>query len=191
MKALLRENLIVVISVALPLVVLAGFGAAALIPMWRVGAPEYDVILTNELRVASAGIAVNVIDERVRVRVTASRRFGQRSMPRLFVFDTQTRALDEIPINMPSDVSTLRLGDELPIPRLADVRVDPSWNSADGWRYEQPTRTRSTTIFTGLFGNSGRGSVGRLVKDGAVIALPGEDSPYSDRRYRFHGWIVE
>lgn len=189
MKALLRENLIVVISVALPIVVLAVFGAAALIPMWRVGEPAYDVILTNELRVASAGIAVNVIDERVRVRVTASRRFGQRSMPRLFVFDTQTRALDEIPINMPSDVSTLRLGDELPIPQLANIRVDPSWNSADGWRYEQPTR--STTIFTGLFGNSGRGSVGRLVKDGAVIALPGEDSPYSDRRYRFHGWIVE
>ncbi len=191
MKAFLRENLIVVISVALPLIVLAAFAASALIPTWRAGAPAYDIVLTNELRVASAGVAVNVVDERVRVRVTASRRFGERSMPRLFVFDTETRALDEIAIEMPSDVSTLRLGDELPIPRLANVRMDPSWNSPDGWRYEQPSRTRSTTPFTALFGGSGRGSVGRLVKDGAVIALPGEDSPYSSRRYRFHGWILE
>ena len=223
MKSFFRENLAIVVAVSLPIVVIALFAAATVIPTWVVGPPAYDLILTHGVRhVAgdrSIRVSVDVVEGRLRARVAGvgGRDFfeGQgpivfegRSpavipgeampsltfpnlVPRLFVFDAATRRTREIEIRIPTDGPALAAGDELPIPELADVRLDTSLRSLDGWWFEPYLDQSGPGLFVGPFGGWYGRQQARLTKGGAVVRVSTSDGGFGPNQLRFLGWIVE
>ena len=203
MPPFLRENPLLVAGVALPVAVVVLFTATSALPVWFAGEPVHDAVIAHGQRLVSRGnnigVVLNVVDGRLRARVVSGRDSEAQRVPdeppdssvadyvpRLFVVDAASRETTEIEIRMPGDISTVAVGDEIPIPELADAVLDPSRRAPDGWRFEPPERGGGR----GFFGAGARHHV-RFVKDSAVLRAHTPIEGWSQGEPRFLGWIVE
>ena len=201
MKALLRDNLMIVVGVALPVVVVVLFALASVLPRLYVDRPAHDLLLALEggpYETAGAPVRVELTVAEGRVRARAYRiddaagRIGRALMPipRLFVYDATSSSVLEIPIDLPEDAATLADGAEIPLPELADIRLVTTLRAPDGYEFELGRDAGG--LLADVFGAGRRGPTPRLRKNGAVIAidLPAVE-PYYYGNVRFLGWVLD
>ncbi|MBT8070932.1 MAG: hypothetical protein KJO80_10915 [Gammaproteobacteria bacterium] len=193
MKAFLRKNLMIVVSIALPLLVVILFALASLLPGWYSTPPEHDLLLSlqerSSAKTSSYRISLMVRDERLIARVAKSEAGNYDHNPRLFRYDRATGAVTEITIPVPEHADDLEDGVELAIPLLAETRISDSLRAPDG--YEFRGRSRGGGLLTEMFGGSRNRTNVSIARDGAVfrVRLPTSDYWYSD--VRFVGWVIE
>lgn len=193
MKSFLRDNLMIVASVALPLLVLVLFAAASIIPNWLTDPPAYDLVMTRGFvnrNTAPIRIDLNVEGDRLVARIVKAPDVYGGLVPRIFLFTAETQEVREVRIPLPANFDALQNGDELPIPELAGLRLDGSGRSPDGWELEGARSGGG--LFTELFGGGGNRYQARLVKNGAVVRLrfPGE-SGYFYGELILLGWVLK
>ncbi len=147
----------------------------------------------RNLRTLPIRVDLTVTDGRVRAQLIKGPEYSGGMVPRVFIFSAETQEVREVSIPIPSDISALRTGDELPIPELADLRLDTTARSPDGWELEGADYSRGGGIFTSLFGGGSGRYEARLIKDGAVMRMrfPGDSRPYYAGRAMFLGWVME
>lgn len=202
MKGLIRDNPMIAVSVALPVVVVAVFALAQFAPRLYVDPPAHNLVLAldsggiDEVEIP-VRIDLSVADGALRAQVYPVEnelRALARSVaykPRLFEYLAATDTVREIEIELPDDVETLPAGTEIPIPELDGVELVTTMRAPDGYELElRPNRGGG--LFRELFGAGGRDWRPRIGKDGAVIEI---DLPLAQRYYyggiRFIGWIGE
>ena len=193
-KKLLREDAVIALSVALPVLVVALFSAATLLPRILVDPPVYSLLLVDDTANASISSPVNidlsVVNDRVRVRISKRQEDEREQFPRIYIFDHATASVRDIPIPLPDDIDQLKDGTEIVIPGLTNLKISAAFRAPDGYEF-QGFANGGAGLMTGLFvGNRTRNGV-TIAKDGAIvrIRLPVANDWYSD--IRFLGWIVE
>ena len=193
MKAFLRKNLMIVVSIALPLLVVILFALASLVPGWYSTPPEHDLLLSlqerSSAKTSSYKISLMVRDERLIARIAKSEAGNYDQNPRLFRYDHATGAVTEITIEIPERADDLEDGVELAIPLLDETRISDSLRAPDG--YEFRGRSRGGGLLTEMFGGSRNRTDVSSARNGAVfrVRLPTSDYWYSD--VRFVGWVIE
>ena len=193
-KKLLRENAVIALSVALPVLVVALFSAATLLPRILVDPPVYSLLLVDDTANVSISSPVNidlsVVNDRVRVRISKRQEDEREQFPRIYIFDHATASVRDIPIPLPDDIDQLKDGTEIVIPGLTNLKISAAFRAPDGYEF-QGFANGGAGLMTGLFvGNRTRNGV-TIAKDGAIvrIRLPVANDWYSD--IRFLGWVVE
>ena len=193
-KKLLRENAVIALSVALPVLVVALFSAATLLPRILVDPPAYSLLLVDDTANVSISSPVNidlsVVNDRVRVRISKRQEDEREQFPRIYIFDHATASVRDIPIPLPDDIDQLKDGTEIVIPGLTNLKISAAFRAPDGYEF-QGFANGGAGLMTGLFvGNRTRNGV-TIAKDGAIvrIRLPVANDWYSD--IRFLGWVVE
>ena len=193
-KKLLRENAVIALSVALPILVVALFSAATLLPRILVDPPAYSLLLVDDTANVSISSPVNidlsVVNDRVRVRISKRQEDEREQFPRIYIFDHATASVRDIPIPLPDDIDQLKDGTEIVIPGLTNLKISAAFRAPDGYEF-QGFANGGAGLMTGLFvGNRTRNGV-TIAKDGAIvrIRLPVANDWYSD--IRFLGWVVE
>jgi hypothetical protein len=190
MKAFLRENLMIVVSIALPLLVTVLFVVASLLPGLYVSPPSHDLLLTLQGGAAAgqSRVRLNFVleDDQLRVMVSKLDEPGHISNPRLFRYEHDSGQVREISIPIPQDASD---GSEIHVPGISGLRVDGTLSSPDGYEYRG--RRRGGGLMTELFGGARRSTDVSIARDGRVIRvrLPSVDYWYND--IRFLGWVIE
>jgi len=192
MRTFLRNNMMIVVSIALPLLVVLFFALASGLPGLVSTPPAHDLLLSLQGRAtaktAQFRIDLVVIDGQVRAVAHAMDNPAYDNFPRLFRYDHLTGEITEISIPLPEDLAELRDGSEFPIPELAGLRVSDKLRAPDGYEF---SGSRSGGGFmTELFGGSRNRHDVRISKNGSIvrIRLPTSDDWYNQAR--FVGWVL-
>jgi len=192
MKTFLRKNMMIVVSIALPLLVVLFFAMASVLPGLYSTPPAHDLLLSFQGRATSktaqVRISLSVIDAQLKVVTSPLDNTYYDNYPRLFRYNHSSGEISEISIPVPDNITELKDGTVIPIPELAGVRVSDKLKAPDG--YEFSGRRRGGGFVTEMFGGSRHRNDVRISKNGAVIRvrLPTSDYWYNDAR--FVGWIL-
>jgi hypothetical protein len=193
MKAFLRKNLMIVVSIALPLLVVIFFALASLLPGLYTHPPEHDLLLSlqerSSAKSSSFRISLMVRDEQLVARVAETDAGNYAYNPRLFRYDHETGIVSEVDIPVADDAEDLEKDFEFAIPDLVGSKVSDSLRAPDG--YEFRGRSRGGGLLTEMFGGSRNRTDVSIAKNGAVfrVRLPTSDFWYND--VRFVGWVVD
>ena len=194
MHKFLRENLMIVVSIVLPLLVVIFFALASVVPGMFATPPEHDLLLTHQgATIATESpvkISLSVQDDRLKALVVKSDGSNYGNNPRLFRYFHANGEIREINIPMTGELADLPEGTEISVPELSGLRVSSAIRAPDGYEF-RGYRSRGGGLMMELFGgNRNRHSV-TIAKDGAIIRvrLPASDYWYND--VRFLGWVID
>jgi hypothetical protein len=192
MKSFLRENLMIVVSISLPLIIVVLFALASVLPHLYAAPPAYDLLIMHQGRVLATEFPVRielaVQDERLSATVVKAKRSAYGNNPRIYRYDHESGQIREIDIPIPDKIGELPEGTEIPVPELAGLRLSNSLGAPDG--YEFRGYRRGGGLMTELFGGSRYRHDVAIAKDGAVVRL---NIPNSDEWYggaRFLAWVI-
>ena len=192
MKSFLRKNLMIVVSIALPLLVVIFFALATVLPGLFATPPAYDLFLTHQGRVfateSPVKISFVVNGERLSARIVKSNGSIYGNNPRLFRYDHVSGAVREISIPIPENISELPVGSELPVPELARLKISNTLRAPDG--YEFRGYRRGGGLMTEIFGGNRNRHDVTLAKGGAIIRLRLPASDYWYNEVHFLAWVV-
>ncbi len=193
MKTFLRENMMIVVSIALPLLVVIFFALASVLPGLYSTPPEYDLLLSHQGRATAktspVKISLTVEEGRLKALVVKTDGTIYQYNPRLFRYDHLTGEVVEIDIQLPENVAELAEGSEIPIPELAGRKISAALRAPDG--YEFRGRRRGGGLMTELFGGSRYRTDVSIAKNGAVVRVRLPESDYWYNDVRLVGWVIE
>jgi len=192
MKSFLRENLMIVVSIALPLLVVIFFALASVLPGLYATPPAYDLLLTHQGGVLATDspvkISLTVKEERLSATLIKSNGNTYGNNPRIFRYDHVSGEVREINIPIPADMAELPEGSELPVPELARLRISSALRAPDG--YEFRGYRRGGGLMMELFGGNRNRHDVTIAKDGAIVRLRLPASDYWYGEVRFLGWVI-
>lgn len=199
MRSLLRDNLALVVGIALPIGVVAVFVLVNAVPRWLTEPPRHDMLLAYDdyasARRRDYGVDIEVVDGRVRARIVRpddvdGRVARSRQVPRLFRYDAGAGQVREIDLPLPADAAEVENGAALSLPGLADAGISAKLTAPDGYAYVGQG-SASASILGGLFGTSRGRDLVVIEKAGARLSIPLPATSSYRGRVRFIGWIVE
>ena len=193
MKAFLRENLMIVVSIALPLLVAIFFVLASVLPRFYSTPPSHDLLLTLQGRSTASQsqlrIKFAVENQRIKVLAVKPKEPGYINNPRLFRYDHVSGEVREISMSIPEDMEVTDQQSEIQVAGITDLKVNGALRAPDG--YEFRGRRRGGGLMSELFGGSRHNTDVSIAKNGAVvkIRLPASDYWYND--VQFLAWVIE
>ncbi len=192
MRTFLRKNMMIVVSIALPLLVILFFALASVLPGLYTTPPAYDFLLTLQgaATAKTAQVRINLTVSDGQVKAVASKTDGSHydNSPRLFRYHHLTGEVTEISIPIPESISGSDDGSVIPIPKLTGLRVSDKLRAPDG--YEFNGSRRGGGFVTELFGGSRKQNDVRISKNGAVVRVRLPTSDYWYNGARFLGWVL-
>lgn len=193
MKAFLRENLMIVVSIVLPLLVAMFFVLASVLPRLYATPPSYDLMLTLQGRATASQSQVRikfaVENQRIKVLAFKPKEPSYINNPRLFRYDHVSGEAREISVSIPEDLDVTDQQSEIQVTGITDLNVNGALRAPDG--YEFRGRRRGGGLMTELFGGSQNNTDVSIAKSGAVvkIRLPASDYWFND--VQFLAWVIE
>lgn len=187
-KRILKENLTLVVGVALPILLVIVFYFAAVLPKILVPSPKTDLLyLTTPY--PHDGITAEVKDGILKIWITPEVRKGNLPMPRLFRFNAKIQTTTEIPITLSSapGIVVLNKREELIIPDIKDLTLDTEDISPDGYKVEISSFNGSGVANLFLL-NTKRTLI--ISKNGNVINVSDDQNNIDKyKSIKFIGWI--
>ena len=192
MRTFLRKNMMIVVSIALPLLVILFFALASVLPGLYTTPPAYDFLLTlqgvSTAKSARVRINLTVIDGQIKAVASETDGSYYDNFPRLFRYHHLTGEVTEISIPIPESINGSEDGSDIFIPELAGLRVSDKLRAPDG--YEFNGSRRGGGFVTELFGGSRKQNDVRISKNGAVVRVRLPTSDYWYNGARFLGWVL-
>ena len=190
LKKVLRENIVLVAGIALPIFVMALFLLATWIPSWLVDPPQHDLLISGVSWNDRSRNTVNlVVTDEGRLKARYFRQAeGESPKRQLFLFDHKANEVREVLLPNPLEANFVDSEYEVTIPDFETRTVSTNRTSPDGYEFLGHQYVRD--YFLG-WGFGGRRSKLSIRKNGAVVAIPTLSSyPYYNGT-EFVGWLVD
>lgn len=188
MRRFLKENLILLIGISLPIFLVIVFYLAAVIPKMLVKPPQHDLLyLTTSY--PHDGVTTEIKAGTLKIWVTPQVRKGTLPMPRLFRFNAKTQISTEIPIILSTTpgIVVLDKREELIIPTLKNLKLDTQAIGPDGYKAE--ISSPNVGGVTNLFLLNTKRTL-TISKNGNVINVSDEKNNIDGyKSIKFLGWI--
>ena len=193
MKAFLRKNLMIVVSIALPLLVVVLFALASILPGMYSTPPAYDLLVSLQdratVRTSPFKIQLVVKGERLKAIVVKLDQPDYQNNPRLFRYSHSSGEVSEVSIPVPDDIAELEEGSEITIPELEGLKISDALRAPDG--YEFRGHRRGGGLMMELFGGTRNRTDVSIAKNGAIIRVRLPPTDYWYNNIRLAGWIIE
>lgn len=190
MKNWIKENLVLAVGLALPLLLILLFFLATVLPKSLGTPPQYEMLFTtvkydyqNKPEVV---LSFNVKNKALMVNAKKSDVKNNANFTKLMAYDAKTETLREIAI----DTSKLTDGVEVPVEEVKNVAIDTSSVSPDGYTLEGPNYGGSGLVGS-LFGGGYRNSGYRLKKGSVGYKVPNQQPDYYYNQLQFVGWMIK
>lgn len=193
MKKLIKENLVLVIGLSLPILLIVLFFLATVLPK-SFGAPPQNELLFTTLKYEYENSPVYLVDfkvvnnqlvAKVKKNDDKSRNYNAK---KLMAYNAKTDTVREISIDL-AKAAEAGDGTDVVLDETKDLKIDASAVSPDGYQLEG-SNYGNNGLVGGLFGGGNRNS-GYRIKKGAVaykVQTTQPDYYYSD--FKFVGWII-
>ena len=191
MKNFIKENLVLVIGLALPVLLIVLFFVATVIPKSMGTPPQYEMLFTttkyNYQNKPEYVIDFNVKNQQLMVNSKKNDEKNYNNATKiLMAYDGKTETVREIKI----DASKLTEGNEVLLEETKNLSIDTGVISPDGYTLEGPNYGGNGLV-GGLFGGGYRNTGYRLKKGGVGYKVPNMQPDYYYSQLQFIGWIAK
>ncbi|WP_047538099.1 hypothetical protein [Methylotenera versatilis] len=193
MKKFIKENLVLVIGLSLPILLIVLFFLATVVPKSFGTPPQYELLFTS-LKYEYENSPVYLVDFKVvnhqlvaKVRKNDDKNRNYNSK-KLMAYNAKTETVREITIDL---AKAAEAGDDndVILDETKDLKIDASVVSPDGYQLEGSNYGNSGLV-GGLFGGGNRNS-GYRIKKGAVAYKVETTQPnYYYNDFKLVGWVV-
>jgi hypothetical protein len=188
-----KDNLVLVVGLTLPILLMAGFLAVSVLPDLS-DPPKYDLVFSTQ-DYPSTPIPINlrlVVKDGVLI-AQYTKPPGQQAAccgwKKLFVYDASSGRVRQLAFGFPPDMATLEGTREEPVASAAGLKLDTTVQSPDGYELSFGDR-RGGGLLLELFGGS-RGYEPRLRKGGRSVALTdGGRAAFGYGDVEFIAWVA-
>lgn len=189
----LKDNLVLVAGITLPVIIVVLFGAASIVPTYTNEPPRYSVVYTDDYYSGydSSSQRVKITVEEGKVKVTTRPKTDENkyhSMPKIYVYNPTEKIATEIKY----DLADAEENGEVKVKELENLTLDTTNKAPDGYVFENYTNSgyNDAIFFGGLFGGGYRNGCS-LSKDGYRVRIKSQDR-YNNYCYnhKFLGWVV-
>jgi hypothetical protein len=193
LKAMVKQNLALVVGLTLPLLLIVLFFVASVLPKSMATPPQYEMLFTTakyETQPPEYVLELSVKDRQLMVK---ARKNDQKERiyqsVRLMAYNGQSETVREIPL----DTARIAEGASAGVVPLAETQgwqIDTASVAPDGYALDAPNYG-SYGLLGGLFGGSYRNNEYRLKKGGIGYKVPTlQPGYYYYGQLQFIGWVV-
>jgi hypothetical protein len=190
-KNFIKENLVLVIGLVLPLLLIVLFFVATVIPKSLGTPPQYEMLFTTTKydyqNKPEYVLDFNVKNQQLMVKAKKYEEKNYNNMSRLLMaFDGKTETVREIKI----DASKFSDGNEVLLEETKNLNIDTTAVSLDGYTLEGPNYG-GNGLLGGLFGGGYRNGGFRLKKGSVCYKVPTLQPDYYYNQVQFIGWVIK
>lgn len=191
MKSWIKENLVLVIGLALPVLLIVLFFVATVIPKMAGTPPQYEVLFSvqdySQKNKPDYIIDFKVKNQQLMLNVKkAEEKDNYYNSKKLMAYDAKNEIMREITV----DASQLSDGAEILLAETKNMILDTAMVAPDGYVMENQQYSNNGLV-GGLFGGGNRNSNYRLKKGsvGYKINIPHNNYYYD--QLLFIGWVIK
>ncbi len=194
MKQFLRDNPTLVFGLGLPILLVAVFALAAKFSSLDTVPPHYSVLYTVGNYNNPTGIQIHVVNQKATVDYVGTGYYGNGT--RLFLYNPMEKTLHEIRLPHPPGLTAqMHKGDvdnhtitHLDIPELANLKLDGSFESPDGYSLTTDNYSSGGGLLTELFIGGRYRSALVLKKGNYAVNIPDNQNYYNNPQTV--GWVI-
>jgi hypothetical protein len=190
-KNFIKENLVLVIGLALPVLLIVLFFVATVIPKMYSTPPQYEVLFSvqdyNYQNKLDYTIDFKVKNQQLMVKVKKTDgKDNYYNTKKLMAYDAKNEVMREITI----DVSQFTGDAEILLAETKSMTIDTAMVAPDGYVMENQ-RYSNNGLVGGLFGGGGHNSGYRLKKGGVGYKINTLQNNYYYDQLHFIGWVIK
>lgn len=198
-KNFIKENLVLLIGLALPVLLMAGFFVVSVMPNVVSDPPKYSLVFAvpDNISGASAmpyGVRLVVKDGLLKAQYTKTnpqQGYYYAAWKKLYLYDAQTRQVRQLTFGFPENVSQEATTWEETVEATKDLKLSTTLQAPDGYELSYDGYSRSGLLDGVLFGHS-YSSEPRLSKGSSHVKLSTGDNRtyFYYGNIEFIGWVV-
>ncbi len=194
MKNWIKENLVLVVGLTLPLLLIVLFFVASVIPKALGTPPQYEMLF-SATKYEYQKSPDYVIDFKVKdkkLMVSAKKlddKNNNGNSVRLMAYNGKTETVREITLDNAKTGAAASNG-EIVLEETKEMVIDTNPVSPDGYSLEGPNYNGGSGLLGGLFGGGYRNEY-RLKKGAVGYKVPGLQPDYYYYNVQFLGWVVK
>jgi hypothetical protein len=198
LKELVKANLVLVVGLALPIVLMAGFLVASGLPQRLADPPKYSLVFAvTDYSQGTSGIPVSVRlvvqDGVLKAQYTKlppqPTGYANNVWKKLYLYDTATQKVRELSFGFPSNMDAIEGTVVETVDATRTMRLDTTLQSPDGYELSRDNGSRSGLI-NEIFWGGGYSNDYRLRKGSSSIRLPLPSGNASYVSVEFVGWAT-
>ena len=191
MKNWIKENLVLVIGLTLPLLLIVLFFVATVIPKMTGTPPQYEVLFSVQDYTGQNKqdyiVDFKVKDKQLMIKTKkADDKNYSYNSKKLMAYDAKTEVMREITI----DDSKFSDGAEILLEETKNMTIDTAMQAPDGYMLENQGYS-GTGLFGGIFGGGYRNHGYRLKKDNVGYKINMQQNNYYYDQLSFIGWVIK
>lgn len=193
MKNFIKQNLVLVTGLTLPLLLIVLFFAATVIPKMMGTPPQYDMLFTtmhyDYQNPPDYLVDFSIKNQQVIATIKQNaHKDSNRQSRKLMVFDAKSETVREIPIDIVNAAKLAQDGEVL-VAETKSMVIDASSVSPDGYMLEGPNYAGSG-LMSGIFGGGYRNSGYRIKKGSVGYPVPNTQQHYYNQ-IQLIGWVTK
>ncbi|MFH1159022.1 MAG: hypothetical protein V1721_09140 [Pseudomonadota bacterium] len=199
LKNFIKENIVLAIGLALPVLLVVMFFVAAVLPKSMAIPPQYEMLFTttsyDHQNPPPYNVDFFVKDGMLKARVSRNVRqcapncVQSYNWRKLKVYDGKNQSVREISYDL-SNLGEAANGSEVVFDAFKNIKIDSSTKAPDGYEFNNPGY-RSGGLAMDIFGGGHRNNISRVTKGAVSFKIPNNDgSRYYSGDILFVGWIV-
>lgn len=195
MKNFIKENLVLVVGLTLPLLLILLFFVATVIPKAFGTPPQYEMLFTTSRYdyqdTPEYSLDFIVKDQKLIVKAHKNDNKERRgyNSKLLMAYDGKTETVREINIDIAKAASAAD-GNEAVLEETSSWTIDESRISPDGYTLDGPSY-RGGGLVGGIFGGSYSNSSFRIKKGSVSYKIPDTQGTYYYNQVHFIGWVIK
>lgn len=198
-KNFIKDNFVLIVGLALPVLLMFGFMLAANMPQALSDPPKYDLVFSiteypSYSGTIPIGVKLYVKDGVLKAQYTKnapqpSGYSGSNVWKKLYLYDAQTKTVKELPFPYPADMDKIDGMREETLEATKGMKLDTTTEAPDG--YELTTDSYSHPGLLGdLFGGGSYSSEPVLKKGASRVKLSDSRTSFSYQNPEFVGWVT-
>ena len=199
LKNFIKENIVLVMGLILPVLLVATFFIAVVLPKSMAVPPQYKMLFTTtrydyqnpppynvDFFVKDGMLKAHVSKN---VRKDGQNRYDNYNWKKLMSYDGKDQSVREMPYD-PSKSSNVVDGSEVVFDEFKNIKVDSSTKAPDGYKFND-SRYRSGGMPMGIF-YGGHNSSSRVTKGAVSFKIPNNrGNRYYSHNIQFVGWVLQ
>ncbi|MDD2933167.1 MAG: hypothetical protein PHO76_04715 [Methylotenera sp.] len=194
MKNFIKENLVLVIGLTLPLLLIVLFFVATVIPKVMGTPPQYEMLFTTNhydyQNPADYLLEFAVKNQQLTIKVRKNESKDKNyTSKKLMAYDGKTETVREIVVDI-AKTTEATTGNAVVLEETKNMAIDTSSISPDGYSLDGPSYGGSGLV-GGFFGGGYRNSGFRLKKGGVGYQVPNTQQNTYYNQMQFIGWVIK
>jgi hypothetical protein len=190
----IKDNLVLVVGLTLPILLMLGFLVAASLPEQLSDPPKYDLVFTVPDYQAPPNVPISVrlvvkdgLLKAQYTRLPAGQ--GYSGWRKLFVYETGAAKVRQLEFGLPADIDAITGTREDTVTATAKLRLDTTVQSPDGYELSYGDGGGGGLLGE-VFFRPRYSNEPRLRKGAASVSLSTSGQPFAYGSAEFVGWVV-